>query len=503
MEIKTYQTKLKVIGCGGAGNNTLKNLGINKTNTLETIAVNTDAHDLLSVEADKRLLIGNALTQGLGAGGDPQIGEHAAKESLDLIKAALEGADMVFLTCGMGGGTGTGSIPVISHIARHMGILTMAIVTMPFSEEGIIRWENAQIGLEKLRKNVDSLIVLRNDRLVELYPDMQLDEAFKTGDSILMNAILGVSSLILENGLINLDFADISMVLKDGPEAIIGVGESNSENRVNDAFNKIVKHPLMDSDISGAQSALVQICSGPNIKLSEAREVIRLISQKLDPNARIIWGVNIVKHMRNSIKILIIASGMQKDMHYTRNLIHYESNNQPEPEQYQTTYANSADFMNNGQSIFDIKESIIASGAESAPKPKKRANTTQTNAIFYNIMQEEALSDLKRFDRAVHLLRQDNGNRKAVLDAKQACKLLQASAQMFGFDEIFQLLSAIEDILNCSQTREISLNTKMLDSITLAMEMVVDLIENQNDGRGETGYIIDRLRELKEEPLES
>ena len=491
------------IGAGGAGNNTIYHLFSRQDNQIETIAINTDAHDLLKREAHRRILIGKDITAGLGAGGDPQIGEHSALESREVIKAAIEDADMLFLTCGMGGGTGTGAIPVVAQIARDLGILTVAVVTMPFSEEGIIRWENAQIGLEKLRKKVDSLIVLRNDKLVDLYPDLPLTEAFQSGDEILINALLGLSDLILKNGIINLDFADIAMVLRDGPNAVIGVGESNTENRVEEAFKRAISHPMMESEIDGAQSVLVQIAGGAGLTLKEARRVIHLVAQKMDPSARIIWGVTIDKAMRQNLKIMIIASGIGEPGYVHRLQMESAQNQHPDTNEPGGEPGSLEPALETVSSIFDIKESILASGSEVTVRTRKARPTNQTTQVFYKILSEEAASDLKRFDRAIHFLRQNQDNRKALLDAKQACKLLHASAQMFGFDEISQLLCSMEDIMAAVQSREIVLSDKILDSLTLAMEMVVDLMENQSDGRGETGYIVDRLRDLKEDAIQS
>jgi len=494
-EISKYKTKIVVLGAGGAGNNTITRLTRKKINQIETIGANTDAHDLLNLKADRKILIGNNITAGLGAGGDPQIGEHSALESRDTLRSILSGADILFLTCGLGGGTGTGSLPVIGHIARELGILTVAIVTMPLSEEGLIRWENAQIGLEKIRKKVDTLIVLRNDNICDLYPDKPLAEAFQAGDEILVSALIGLSNLILENGVINLDFSDISMILRDGPNAVIGVGESNSEFRAEEAFKKAISHPLMDLDIDGAQSALVQISGGPNVTLSEARKVIRLLAAKMDPHARIIWGVNVEKALRQTIKVMLIASGLKNAPEPKRVIVEVEKNENVDDDECKTESG-----VDTSSNIFDIKDSIMATGAEvSAPAKLSRVNDT-TTPVFYKILQEEASGDLKKFDRALHSLRIDNDNRKSLLDAKQSCKLLHASAQMFGFDEIGQLLEAIENIFTAVQSRELKINKVILDSITLAMEMVIDLIENRGDGRGETGYIADRLKELKEEP---
>ena len=502
-QINPYDTEIQVLGVGGAGNNTVHFLTQKDTVGVTKIAVNTDAQNLLSTKADKRILIGKKITAGLGAGGDPMIGESSAEESAEVLKSIIEDADIVFLTCGMGGGTGTGALPVLGGIAKEKGILTVAIVTMPFAEEGIIRWENAQIGLEKLRKKVDTLIVLENDRLLELFPDLPLTDAFRAGDDILINALVGLSELILKKGLINLDFADVSMVMRDGPNAVIGLGESSSEKRGEEAVRRAVTHPMMETNIAGAQSALIHVSGGPSMTLKETRNIIQEVATKLDPSARIIWGATIDKNLRKKVRVLLILSGL-KDMDH----IQYKGANIIGAQLRPTVEATEEKVITEsareeGRTIFDIKDTIMSAGSELTPPKKPQKPMTQTTMIFYKIFEEEATGDLKRLERTIRLLRENSENRRALLDAKQACKLLHASAQMFGFDEIGELLSAVDKILSCAQSREIRLVPKILDSISLAMEMVVDLVENRSDGRGETGYIVDRLNELKEEQLES
>jgi len=501
VEISPYKTVIKVLGAGGAGCNTILHLMKQQSKVIEAIAINSDAQSLLEITADRKILIGRNLTAGLGAGGDPMIGERAAEESKDIIDTSIKGTDLLFLTCGLGGGTGTGAIPVVGELARKQGILTAAVLSMPFSEEGIVRWENAQIGLEKIRKTVDTLIVLKNDKLLELFPDIPLKDAFHGGDEILINSLMGISDIVLKNGFINLDFADVSVVMRDGPNVVIGLGESNSENRVDEAICRAISHPMMDSDISGAQSALVHVAGGPEMTLKEARKVIHDICQRLDPNARIIWGASIEKSLRQTIRVMLMVTGLKETAIITRKHIeNIATQNVPETVKTDTEKQESG----NQKSIFDIKESILSSKSEK-PRLNKPINKpiAQTTLVFYKIFEEEAAGDLKRFDRAIHFLRENLENRKALLDSKQACKLLLASAQMFGFDEIAQLLSSIEELLSCVQSKEIQLTPKILDSITLAMEMVVDLVENRSDGRGETGYVVDRLKEFKEDKLAS
>jgi cell division protein FtsZ len=499
--IRPYRTTIRVMGAGGAGNNTVRHLMSFRSDYFELIAVNTDAQDLLEAYANRKILIGKELTAGLGAGGDPEIGERSAEETRPLIKMALEGTDMLFVTCGLGGGTGTGSAPVICELARDMGILTVAIVTMPFSVEGIVRWENAQIGLEKLRKKVDTLILLRNDRLLELYPDLPLTSAFEEGDEILSNAVLGLSSMVKRKGLINLDFADISAVMRDGPNAVIGVGQSDSENRVEEAVRRAVQHPMMKPDISGAQSILIHLTSGTNLTLSEAHSIIQHATAQLDTSARIIWGATIDDSLEKTLRVLLIVSGL-REKEESEALRTKRTGAEVEPETEGEVPSVAGISLEKDKTIFDIKESILSQGRKVTVKHQAARPLTQTTLVFYKIFEEETSGDLKRFDRSIHFLRQNPDNRRALLDAKQSCKLIQASAQMFGFDEVAALLGAVEKILICIQSREIRLNNKILDSITLAMEMVVDLVENRSDGTGETGYIVDRLNELMEEQME-
>lgn len=504
-DIQLYRTSIRVFGVGGAGNNTIQRLMKKQNSDFETIAINTDAQDLLAVKADHKILIGKNLTSGLGSGGDPQMGERSAEETRDLIISNIEGSDLIFITGGLGGGTGTGAMPVIGNFAREQGALTIAIVTMPFTEEGIIRWENAQIGLEKLRKSVDSVIVMRNDKLFDLYPEMPIVDAFQKCDEILSNALRGLSDLILQKGLINLDFADISMVIRDGPNAVIGLGESSSENRLEEAARKAISHPMMDSDISGAQSALIHILSGNDLTLKDARKVVRSVSQKLDPNARIIWGISLDKNLKQTIRVLVIVSGLKEQEISSFEPV--ENQNQSPLEESQSTSGlpfqlESVSIPDNGKSIFDIKESILASGSEVSTRLVSKKPMAQASHLFYKIFQEETGSDLKRFDHSIQILREHPENRRALQDSLQSCKLILSSAQMFGFDEIAQLLASIREILICAQSKEIQFSPKILDSITLAMELVADLIENRSDGRGETGYIVDRLRELKEEQFQ-
>lgn len=309
--LAVQKAKIKVVGCGGGGNNTINRITEVGIVGAETIAINTDAQDLLYTSSDKKLLIGKEVTKGLGAGSVPKIGEEAAKEQESEIKKLISGADMIFVTCGLGGGTGTGAAPVVSEIAKKQGALVVGVVTMPFAMEGQRRYENAIIGLEKMEHIVDTLIVIPNDKLLELAPELPLHTAFKVADEILTNAVKGIAELVTKAGLVNLDFADIRAVMENGGVALIGVGESDSENRAVEAVEKAIANPLLEVDVGGASGALINVCGGPDMTLNEARRVVETISDRISEDARIIWGAQIMEDLSNTLRVLLVITGVQ------------------------------------------------------------------------------------------------------------------------------------------------------------------------------------------------
>ncbi len=309
--IKKQAAKIKVIGVGGAGGNSLSRMREIGIKGGELIAVNTDAQDLLYANADQKILMGKELTQGLGAGSNPKVGEEAAKESESEIKKKIAGSDMIFITCGLGGGTGTGAAPFIAQLAKKQGALTIGVVTLPFTIEGKKRLENAMNGLEKMEANVDTLIVIPNDKLLELAPDLPLHTAFKIADEILTNAVKGVTELVTTSGLVNLDFADIKAVMVDGGVSLIGMGEADSTNRALEAVEKAIQNPLLDVDVSNATGALVNIIGGPEMSLEECKIIIENIGNRLSPDAKLIWGAQIAEDMEKSIRILLIVTGVR------------------------------------------------------------------------------------------------------------------------------------------------------------------------------------------------
>lgn len=309
--LKQQSAKIKVIGCGGGGNNSLSRMREIGIKGGELIAINTDAQDLLYANADQKILIGKELTRGLGAGSNPKVGEEAAKESASEIKKKLGNSDMVFITCGLGGGTGTGAAPVVAALAKKQGALTIGIVTLPFTIEGEKRIENAMEGLERLESVVDTLIVIPNDKLLELAPELPLHTAFKISDEILTNAVKGTTELVTTSGLVNLDFADIKAVMVNGGVSLIGMGESDTEHRASDAVEKAIQNPLLDVDISDAKGSLVNIIGGPDMSLDECKSIIEAVGTKLSPDAKLIWGAQISPDMEKSIRVLLIVTGVK------------------------------------------------------------------------------------------------------------------------------------------------------------------------------------------------
>jgi len=258
-----------------------------------------------------KVLIGKELTKGLGAGSIPKIGEDAARESEHEIKKAIDECDMVFITCGLGGGTGTGAAPVVAEVAKKLGALTIAVVTLPFHIEGKRRIENALLGLERLEKIVDTLIVIPNDKLIEIAPDLPLHTAFKVADEILTNAVKGIAELVTKPGLVNLDFADIKAIMGEGGVALIGLGESDTENRAIEVVEKALNNPLLDVEVSGGKGALVNVAGGPDMTLDEAKLVVESVSNKLSEEAKMIWGAQITPELEGTIRVLIIITGVK------------------------------------------------------------------------------------------------------------------------------------------------------------------------------------------------
>jgi cell division protein FtsZ len=310
--------KIKVIGVGGGGGNAVSSMIEGDTiNGVEFIAINTDAQVLLNSKAITKLQIGEKLTKGLGVGGDPEIGEKAARESIEKVKELLTDTDMVFVTAGMGGGTGTGASPSIAKMAKESGALTVGIVTKPFAFEGTRRGVVADEGIEKLREEVDTLIVIPNQRLMDVIDKkMTLVEAFKVADSVLGHAVGGISEIITTPGLINVDFADVRTIMKDAGTALLGLGTGVGENRAQMAARAAISSPLLDLSIEGARGVLFNIAGGSDMTMFEVDEAARIISGEADPDANIIFGAVVKGELADQVRITVIATGF--DEHQAR-----------------------------------------------------------------------------------------------------------------------------------------------------------------------------------------
>ena len=305
------KTKIFVVGAGGAGNNTISRLNEMGIEGATTIAVNTDAQDLFYSQSSKKILLGRQTSKGLGAGGEPSVGEECAEESEDEIREELVGADMVFVTCGLGGGTGTGSAPIVAKIAKKLGALTVAVVTMPFSAEGIRRRNNADEGLEKLKEAADTVIIIPNDKLLEVAPNLPLTKAFLVSDEILGRAVKGITELITKPGIVSLDFADIKSIMEGSGMAMIGMGESDSGDRALESVHEALSSPLLDIDISNATGALINISSGEDLTLHESEKIVQVVADKLDPEANIIWGAQLDSSLQSTVRTTIVVSGIE------------------------------------------------------------------------------------------------------------------------------------------------------------------------------------------------
>ena len=306
--------KIKVIGVGGGGNNAVNRMIESGVKGVEFIVANTDRQVLNNSNADVKIQLGEELTGGLGAGAKPEVGREAALETKEELEHALEGADMVFVTCGMGGGTGTGAAPVIADIAQQLGALTVGIVTKPFSFEGRKRMENALAGLEELKKHVDTLIIIPNDRLREIIDKTTpLVDSFKEVDNVLRRGVQSISDLIAVAGLINLDFADVKTVMEKKGNALIGIGMGVGENRAADAAREAVSSPLLETSISGATDAIINVTGGANLTLFEVEEANEVIRESANTDINTIFGAVINENLNDEIIVTVIATGFEEE----------------------------------------------------------------------------------------------------------------------------------------------------------------------------------------------
>ncbi|QLH75719.1 MAG: cell division protein FtsZ [Methanomassiliicoccales archaeon] len=315
-EIRKYAEQLaisiKIMGCGGGGCNTLHrcvNAGITGA---QMCALNTDAKHLLSINVPTKILIGKNTTRGLGAGAIPRVGENAAMESQYEIRNFMNGANIVFVTAGMGGGTGTGSAHYVADIAKNqIGALTIGVVTLPFKAEGAVRMENAIAGLRRLSSVCDTTIVVLNDKLIELVPKLPVEAAFKVADEVLMQTIKGITEIVTKPGLVNLDYADIQTIMEEGGMAFVGIGESDSEDdRVTAAVNEALSSPLLgDIDMKNSKGVMVRVTGGPDMTVEEAQKAAEIVGKRVSPGARIIWGCSVEPDLERTIKVLLIFTG--------------------------------------------------------------------------------------------------------------------------------------------------------------------------------------------------
>ena len=306
--------KIEVIGVGGGGNNAVNRMINSNIKGVEFVAINTDAQVLKKSDATTKLAIGQKLTNGFGAGANPQIGARAAEESIDEIKKILEDADMVFVTAGMGGGTGTGAAPVVARLAREAGALTVGIVTKPFTFEGKRRMAQAIAGIKELSQYVDSLVVIPNDRLCQMpdTPRITLQNAFEIADGVLSQGTRSISDLINVPSFINLDFADVSSVMKDAGYAHMGVGVGTGKDKAEDAARNAISSPLLESSIAGARGVLISVVASSDVSLADVEIASTMISAEAAPDANVIWGVNFDDEMDDSMRVTIIATGFDK-----------------------------------------------------------------------------------------------------------------------------------------------------------------------------------------------
>lgn len=314
--VEQLKVSITIVGCGGGGSNTINRLSTAGIFGAELIAANSDAKHLLHVHAPHKVLLGRSTTRGLGAGALPEIGERAAQEAEDELKAFVKGSSIVFVTAGMGGGTGTGSAPLVAKLARESGALVIGVVTLPFKAEGKLRMDNALRGLERLRMSCDTTAVIPNDKLLELVPKLPLDAAFRVADEVLMESIKGLTEIITKPGLVNLDFNDVMTIMKNGGVAMIGMGEATNKtakgDRIEEAVRQALESPLLgEIDLSTARGALIRVTGGNDMTVAEAEKAAELVTSKISPSARTIWGCSVDPELSGLVRTMVVLTGVK------------------------------------------------------------------------------------------------------------------------------------------------------------------------------------------------
>lgn len=484
-----HRTRIRVVGCGGGGNNTVTRLMEVGVVGVETLAVNTDAQDLLYATADEKILIGRSVTNGLGAGSDPKIGEDSALENQKDLEEALKNSDLVFVTCGLGGGTGTGSAPIVAEIARKLGALTISIVTLPFSEEGILRWENARRGLEKLRKNSDTVIVVQNDRLLEIVPEMSLNDAFKVADEILVNGVRGITELVTEKGLVNLDFADIRAIMQNGGTALIGMGESPPSaggDQAREAVEMAINNPLLDVDITGATSALINITGGAEMSLKDAKTVMKTVAEKLDPGAKVIWGARLDEQMKNTIRVMLIVTGLRDKRRASAEIDRLLTNETPRKA------------TGSGQQTTGLWSQPPSQESPLVEDKEKSAEAGSGSAVFSKIFEEEARPDLKILRQSIAGLVSDRSNEAALRGIKNAALAINNSAQLFAFNQIADFATVVEEVCSRALSGDIPVSGKLAKLYEEVPDIFEGMITGRQDAHSRAEQLAARLRRVRD-----
>ena len=382
---------IKVIGVGGGGVNALDRMIQDGLAGVDFIAVNTDAQSLAKSEAETKLDIGREVSEGLGAGSDPAVGHRAAEENIDLIKEALDGSDMVFVTAGEGGGTGTGAAPVVAKVARDLGALTVGVVTRPFTFEGQQRTRNANSGIAELREAVDTLIVIPNDRLLEMADgeDIGVIEAFHRADEVLQSGVRGISDLITKPGLINLDFADVKAIMKDAGTALMGIGSATGSDRSVRATENAISSPLLEARIDGAHGVLLAFTASTDLGLREYSEASQLVKEAVDPNANIIVGLMIDESLGDEVRVTVIAAGFDESDDYLMASSPKEQPKKAEPKQPEASYVYNKTAQSAPRPAAPVNNPTIV---PAAPAPAQPAAPTQNSQQFDvpPILEEES-----------------------------------------------------------------------------------------------------------------